>query len=447
MAISVPIVSTWDATGVEKSIRDIQKAEGGWAKAGAGVKAAALPAAAALGALGVAGLGAVKAAEESAAANAALDKVLGQMGYAQNAAAAKKYADEISRATGIDDEAIIAAQTKLATFSEVAKNTELMGRATKVAADLAAAGYGDMGTQAQGLGKALQDPIGGMALLVKQGALTKDEQKALAAEFKRTGDKAKIQGDIMSILEKQVGGVAEATATDSAKMATAWGNLTEELGTQLLPMFKTMSSVVLSVTDVLAKHSKVVMIVAGVIAALSATILVINGVMKVWQAATVAYTAVQWALNAALAANPIGLVVLAIAALIAGLVLAYKKSDTFREIVNAAFRSVASVATAAFDVVSGAIQAVWGWLKRLWDMIQNVISSIRNIKVPSLPSWLPGVKSSPQAYGLTPTTRASSTTTSPTTTSPVVVTEEQIYRAVSRLLLRGEARNGRVVMA
>lgn len=45
-------------------------------------------------------------------------------------------------------------------------------------------------------------------------------------------------------------------------------------------------------------------------------------------------TAAQWALNVALTANPIGIVIVAIGALIGGLVLAYKKSETFRNIVK-----------------------------------------------------------------------------------------------------------------
>lgn len=57
-------------------------------------------------------------------------------------------------------------------------------------------------------------------------------------------------------------------------------------------------------------------------------------------AATKVYTAGQWLLNAALTANPIGLVVVAIAALVAGFVLAYKKSDTFRGIVDGLWNNV-----------------------------------------------------------------------------------------------------------
>jgi len=57
-------------------------------------------------------------------------------------------------------------------------------------------------------------------------------------------------------------------------------------------------------------------------------------------AATKVWTAGQWLLNAALTANPIGLVVAGIALLVAGFILAYKKSDTFRSGVDFLWNSV-----------------------------------------------------------------------------------------------------------
>jgi phage-related protein len=60
-------------------------------------------------------------------------------------------------------------------------------------------------------------------------------------------------------------------------------------------------------------------------------------------AASKVAAAAQVVLNAALDANPIGLVVIAIAALVAGFVIAYKNSATFRTIVQGALKAVAEV--------------------------------------------------------------------------------------------------------
>lgn len=71
--------------------------------------------------------------------------------------------------------------------------------------------------------------------------------------------------------------------------------------------------------------------------------------------ASKAAAAGQWLLNAALTANPIGLVVVGIAALVAGLVLAYKKSETFRTVVHGALDAVKSAFT---GLAKGALWAI-----------------------------------------------------------------------------------------
>ena len=69
-------------------------------------------------------------------------------------------------------------------------------------------------------------------------------------------------------------------------------------------------------------------------------------------------TGAQWLLNAALNANPIALVVIAIAALVAGLVIAYKKSETVRNVVNSVFNAIKSVAMPIIDWIVKAFRWV-----------------------------------------------------------------------------------------
>ena len=57
----------------------------------------------------------------------------------------------------------------------------------------------------------------------------------------------------------------------------------------------------------------------------------IAAAVKGWMMSTKLMTAAQWLLNAAMSANPIALVAIAIAALVAAIVVLWKKSDTFRE--------------------------------------------------------------------------------------------------------------------
>ncbi|MEU6513614.1 phage tail tape measure protein [Streptomyces sp. NPDC046978] len=83
-----------------------------------------------------------------------------------------------------------------------------------------------------------------------------------------------------------------------------------------------------------------------------------------------AAAAAQWILNAAMSANPIMLVVLAIAALIAGLVLAYNKIGWFRDFCNAAFR-----------MIGQAISWVVDWVKAHWPLLLTILTGPIGIAV------------------------------------------------------------------
>lgn len=87
--------------------------------------------------------------------------------------------------------------------------------------------------------------------------------------------------------------------------------------------------------------------------------------------ATRAMAAGQWILNAALRANPIGLIITGLVALGAGLVLAYKKSSTFRAIVQGAMRGV----MVAVRAVGSA--AMWLWHNAIRPALSLAMAHIR----------------------------------------------------------------------
>lgn len=96
-------------------------------------------------------------------------------------------------------------------------------------------------------------------------------------------------------------------------------------------------------------------------------------------AASRAWAIAQRLVNAAMRANPIGLVITALLLLGAGLVAAYRKSQTFRNIVNGAFAAVKGVVTS----VGGAFKTVWDnvskWLGKAWDYIKGLPGKIRGV--------------------------------------------------------------------
>jgi hypothetical protein len=96
--------------------------------------------------------------------------------------------------------------------------------------------------------------------------------------------------------------------------------------------------------------------------------------------ATNAQAVAQRVLNAAMRANPIGLAIAAIAALAAGLVLAYQKCETFRNIVDAAFgvvkSTVAGVARFVTEKVPAAFQTVLSFLGDLPSKVTRRVSGM-----------------------------------------------------------------------
>ncbi|MFJ3665075.1 peptidoglycan DD-metalloendopeptidase family protein [Streptomyces sp. NPDC090106] len=107
---------------------------------------------------------------------------------------------------------------------------------------------------------------------------------------------------------------------------------------------------------------------------------------KIVQLATLGWAAAQGALNLVMSANPIGLVILAIVGLAAGLIYAYKHSETFREIVKGAMKAVKEAALAVVrwftdrfipfftKTIPDAFSATVKWVKDHWPLILAIIT-------------------------------------------------------------------------
>ncbi|GAA2516647.1 phage tail tape measure protein [Winogradskya humida] len=92
-----------------------------------------------------------------------------------------------------------------------------------------------------------------------------------------------------------------------------------------------------------------------------------SGATKIWAAG-------QWLLNAAMAANPIGLVIAGILALGAAVVIAYQKSETFRNIVQGAWQGIQTAAQ-------------WAWEKVIRPAVTAMVWYFQNVIAP-VATWL-----------------------------------------------------------
>ena len=80
--------------------------------------------------------------------------------------------------------------------------------------------------------------------------------------------------------------------------------------------------------------------------------------VRAWKVANEGLTIAQAALNLVMAANPIGLIITLIAALVAGFIVLWNTNEDFR-----------NALIGAWDAIMGAGEAVWGWLVKVFTEV------------------------------------------------------------------------------
>lgn len=168
----------------------------------------------------------------------------------------------------------------------------------------------------------------------------KDNVAALTGEL--TSGLFSALGDIIVKANELVVSITE----DDSKMAA----LKETIGV--------LTAAVVAVTAAVLSYKATVAATTAITALQTAATTAMAAAHKAAAAGATGLQVAQAALNTVLSANPIGLVVAALAALAAGLVTAYHTSETFRNIVNGAFQAVARIAQST-------IGAAIGWLDKL----------------------------------------------------------------------------------
>jgi hypothetical protein len=144
----------------------------------------------------------------------------------------KLAADMQSKTIFGDEEILQKATAQLLTFTTIA--SEEFSRAQQAALDLATRLDGDLQSATIMVGKALNDPIRGLAAMGKAGVQFTDQQKKVIKELWNTGQQAEAQRMILAELEKQYGGSAEAAAKAGIggiqQLKNSIGDLSEEFG-------------------------------------------------------------------------------------------------------------------------------------------------------------------------------------------------------------------------
>ena len=141
-------------------------------------------------------------------------------------------ASSLQEVTTYGDEAIIGAESLLLTFKDIGE--DVFPRALESILDVSQAMGTGLKESSVQLGKALNDPVGGISALTRVGIQFTDAQKDLIKSFVESGETAKAQSVILDELESQFGGVARAAAQTSEggvkQLNNSYGDLQETIG-------------------------------------------------------------------------------------------------------------------------------------------------------------------------------------------------------------------------
>ena len=240
---------------------------------------------------------------------------------------------------------------------------EILGNTLPAVQTLATHLGGDVSKSATLLGKSFGDPIKALGELKKEGVKFSAEQKKLIEQDVKSGNVNRARAMILGQVAGKIGTTTEASRKaivqltgmndkiEEGKKAVK-SYMTEGLQ-KMMPLlsegagwFKENQSKINDLGKVIGigqgiwqGYQKAVGEVEKIQKAWNTAASIGEGVQKVLKIAvgesgiaTDVLTASQWLLNVAMDANPVGLIIIGIAALAGGLYLAYQKSETFRAV-------------------------------------------------------------------------------------------------------------------
>lgn len=272
-------------------------------------------------------------------------------------------ARQLQKQTLFGDETIMKGVTsQILTFTNITGNA--FDRTQKAALDVTTKLYGtEAGAESLRsttiqLAKALNDPVSNLGALGRSGIQFSASQKELIKTFAKTGRIAEAQSIILGEIESQYGGASEAAAKAGkgglVQLQNRIGDITEIIGGVLFESIQKVNKVVEKLVDWIEKNKdRFIEIVRAVITFTTVTFGLVAAI-KI--------------LNIVLATNPIMLVIMAIAALVTVLVMAWRRSEKFRMVLS----GIWNVMKTLFDLTYGNLIPV---VKRLADLFGQLFKT------------------------------------------------------------------------
>ena len=356
MAVSIPIVSEFDGAGIKKAVAEFKQLEGAGAKAQFALSKAALPAAAAIGGLAVVIGDATKAAIEDAKAQELLALAIEKNTLAgeANVRAAEAYIEATMMSAAVADDVL---RPALATLVQTTGDLQYSQELLNASLDISAATGTELSAVTDAVAKAYAGNTKALGNLVPSvRGLIKDGASL---------------DEIMQALNATVGGAAVVAANSAEgrmkRLSLTIGETKESIGAAFLPILEKLLPYLQRFAEYAQNNSDTIVKVMLAVGALASAILVLNTAVKV-------ITASQIVLNAVMAANPVGLVVVAVAALVAGFMVLVEKTGSVKN----AFMTMG-------NFIMGIFEAIANNFVGMINAIIKAINVLPGVNVPVVP--------------------------------------------------------------
>ena len=236
------------------------------------------------------------------------------------------------------------------------------------------------------MGKAMMGQVDAL----KRVGITFTEAEANVMKYGTEQERAAM---LAQIITNNVGEMnAQLAQTESGKqqqLANAIGDVKEQIGglvngalpfvtiaaqsTAALASITTLITGVKTLSAVMYANAKAFAVSTAAFIKNKAATLATAAAQGVVKAATMAWTGVQKVLNIVLTANPIGLVIAAIGALVTAVIYAYNNCESFRKIVDGVWEAIKPLANAIMNGLAKAFEWLVEKCKEAWEWLKNIL--------------------------------------------------------------------------
>ena len=198
------------------------------------------------------------------------------------------------------------------------------------------------------------------------GSLTGEQKDKFAENIGAMADSAGTTDDAFNNMSSTGEAVGQMLKNQVQSMMDWAGSMASTSA----PYIELLANTGLAITSLTQLRTGLLTVVTGLKAVRIAT-LAQAAASKIVAIASNAWKVAQVALNLVLSANPIGIVIMAIAGLVAILIEAYNNCETFRNICDKVWAAVKDVASAVWDYLVKAFEKASEVIKKAWEWVKE----------------------------------------------------------------------------